>query len=67
MDPKEVAIQSAINSLISSVYRSQRKAAAAYRIPESTLRGRLRGQQPHATAHSNQQQLTPEQEQFLVE
>ncbi|XPS73288.1 hypothetical protein M3J09_005438 [Ascochyta lentis] len=37
MDPKEVAIQSAINGLISGVYRSQRKAAAAYGIPESTL------------------------------
>ncbi|KAF1932962.1 uncharacterized protein M421DRAFT_18226, partial [Didymella exigua CBS 183.55] len=44
-----------------------RKAAAACGIPESTLRGRLRGQQPHAIAHSNQQRLTPEQENFLVE
>ncbi|KAF2277128.1 uncharacterized protein EI97DRAFT_351311, partial [Westerdykella ornata] len=46
---------------------SQRKAASSYGIPESTLRGRLRGQQPHATAHQNQQRLTPEQEAFLVD
>lgn len=66
MDPHEAAIQSAIRDLNSGVFTSQRKAAAAYGVAESTLRGRLRGQQPHAIAHSNQQRLTPEQERFLV-
>jgi hypothetical protein len=67
MDPKEVAIQNAINDLNAGVFKSQRKAAEAWGIPRSTLRGRLQGQQPHAIAHLNQQRLTPDQECFLVE
>ncbi|USP74411.1 hypothetical protein yc1106_01685 [Curvularia clavata] len=67
MDPRELAIQSAIRDLNSGVFTSQRKAAQAYGIPRSTLQERLQGRQPNATAHQHQQRLTPEQEHFLVE
>ncbi len=67
MDSREVAIQNAIRDLNSGVYTSQRKAAEAYGIPRSSLRGRLAGQQSHAIAHQHQQRLTPEQEGFLVQ
>lgn len=66
MDPREVAIQSAIADLNAGIYKSQRQAARAYGIPRSSLQSRLHGRQPHAIAHSNQQRLTPEQEDFLV-
>lgn len=67
MDAREAAIQSALRDLNSGVFKSQRQAARAYGIPRSTLQSRLQGCQPHASAHSNQQRLTPEQERFLVE
>jgi hypothetical protein len=67
MDARELAIQSAINDLNSGVFTSQRKAAQAWGVPRSTLQERINGRQPNATAHSNQQRLTPEQEHFLVE
>jgi len=67
MDPKEFAIQSAIADYNSGVFTSLRKAAERYGIAESTLRGRRRGQQPHAIAHQQQQRLTPEQEAFLID
>ena len=67
MDPRELAIQSAISDLNSGVFTSQRKAAQAWGVPRSTLQERLNGRQPNAIAHSNQQRLTPEQEGFLVQ
>jgi hypothetical protein len=67
MDPKEFAIQCAIADLNSGVFTSRRKAAKWYSVAESTLRSRQQGQQLHAIAHQQQQQLTPEQEVFLVE
>ncbi|USP74402.1 hypothetical protein yc1106_01676 [Curvularia clavata] len=67
MDPKELAIQNAIADLNSGIFTSRRKAAKWYGISESTIRGRQQGQQPHATAHQQQQRLTPEQETFLVD
>ncbi|UPX10142.1 uncharacterized protein EKO05_0000813 [Ascochyta rabiei] len=66
MDPREVAIQSAIADLNSGVFTSQRQAAKAYSVPRSTIQERLSGRQPNAIAHHQQQRLTPEQEQFLV-
>ncbi|UPX14071.1 uncharacterized protein EKO05_0004563 [Ascochyta rabiei] len=66
MDPREVAIQSAIADLNSGVFTSQRQAAKAYGVPRSTIQERLSGRQPNAIAHHQQQRLTPEQEQFLV-
>ncbi|USP78609.1 hypothetical protein yc1106_05883 [Curvularia clavata] len=67
MDPKELAIQNAIADLNSGIFTSRRKAAKWYGISKSTIRGRQQGQQPHATAHQQQQRLTPEQETFLVD
>jgi hypothetical protein len=67
MDPRELAIQSAIRDLNSGVFTSQRKAAQAYGVPRSTLQERLQGRQPNVIAHQHQQRLTPEQERFLVE
>jgi hypothetical protein len=66
MDYREGIIQSAIADLNASIYKSQRAACKAYNIPRSTLRHRMAGSLPHATAHQQQQQLTPEQEEFLV-
>ena len=67
MDARELAIQAAINDLRTGVFTSQRKAAAAYGVPRSSLQERINGRQPNAIAHSNQQRLTPEQEAFLVD
>lgn len=66
IDPKELALQCAIADLTSGVFTSRRKAAKWYSVAE-TLRGRQQGQQPYAIAHQQQQQLTLEQEVFLVE
>ena len=67
MDACETAIQSAIKDLKSGVFTSQRKAAAAYSIPHTLLQARLAGHATHAIAHQHQQQLTPEQEDFVVD
>jgi hypothetical protein len=53
MDARELAIQSAIADLNSGVFTSQRKAAQAKGVPQSTLQERLNGRQPNAIAHSN--------------
>jgi hypothetical protein len=66
MTPREVAIQNAIRDLESGVYTSVRAASNAWGVPRSTLRGRVAGAQSHAIAHQQQQRLTPEQEEFLV-
>jgi len=65
MDPKELAIQSAIADVESGV--SQRKAADYNGVARSTLQERLNGRQGHAIAHQDQQRLTPEQEDFLAD
>ena len=67
MDPKELEIQDAIEDLNSGVFKSERAAARWHGVTRLTLQGRRAGQQPHAIAHSNQQRLTPEQEDFLVD
>jgi hypothetical protein len=67
MDARELAIDSAIAAFNAGVYPSLRKAAKALGVPRSTLQDRINGRQSHATAHSYQQRLTPEQEAFLVE
>ena len=67
MDDREVAIQSAIADFDAGLYPSLRQAGKAYGVAESTLRGRRAGQQRHAIAHQQQQRLTPEQEEFLVD
>ena len=67
MAAREVAIQSAIRDLNTGLYSSQRAAAKAYGVPESTLRNRLKGATNSALSHQHQQRLTPTQEDFLVD
>jgi hypothetical protein len=67
MDPREVAIECAIHDLQSGVCTSVRAAARVYGVPRSTLQDQIQGAQNHSTAHSNQQRLTPEQENCLVD
>ncbi|KAI2479371.1 transposase tan1 [Pyrenophora tritici-repentis] len=67
MDNREVAIQNALHNLRAGVFKSQRQAARAWGVPRSTLQHRLAGRLPNAIAHSDQQRLTPEQDEFLVE
>jgi hypothetical protein len=66
MDPRELAIQSAISDLDASIFTSQRKAAKAYDVPQSTLQERINSRQSHTIAHQQQQRLTLEQERFIV-
>ena len=67
MAARELAIQSAIADLNAGIYPSQRAAAAAYSLPQSTLSTRLSGSASRRSAHQHQQRLTPEQESFLVD
>jgi hypothetical protein len=66
MDSREHTIDCAVRDLRDGVFSSLRAAAVAYGIPRSTLQHRVRGRKPRATAHTNQQRLTPEQEAILV-
>ena len=67
MDPRELAIESAISDLSTNRFASIRATAKKYGVPESTLRGRLNGSTNIATSHQPQQRLTPEEEKFMVE
>ena len=67
MGSKESAIQDAISEINSGSYKSERVVAKVYGVPRSTLRGRIRGDHSHTIAHSNQQRLSPEQEEYVVE
>ena len=67
MDAKEAAIRLAIQDYHAGVYKSQRAAAKAYRVPRTTLQDRLKGATNSTTSHQHQQRLSPEQEKFLVE
>ena len=67
MPTREGNIQAAIGDLRAGLFTSQRKAARAYNVPESILRERLEGRLSHATAHQQQQRLSSQQEEFLVQ
>ena len=67
MGSKESVIQDAISENNSGSYKSERVVAKVYGVPQSTLRGRIRGGRSHTIAHSNQQRLSPEQEEYVVE
>ena len=67
MDAREVALQSAINDLNIGVYTSQRAAAKAYGIPQSTLATRIQGVTNRRVSHQHRQRLSPLQEDFLVD
>jgi hypothetical protein len=56
MDPREVAIELAIQDYHAGVYKSER-----------ALQDRLKGATNRATSHQHQQRLSPEQEEFLVQ
>jgi hypothetical protein len=67
MGDREAAIQAAISDIDAGVFLSQRAAAKAYNIPQSTISTRIRGRQSNQASHVYQQRLTPEQEDFLVQ
>ncbi|KAI0996446.1 hypothetical protein K3495_g11735, partial [Podosphaera aphanis] len=67
MNARETAINSAINDLNARIFLSQRAAAKEYKIPESTLRSRMKGRTNSQLSHQFQQRLTKEQEKMLVE
>ena len=67
MGDREAAIQAAISDINAGVFLSQRAAAKAYNIPQSTISTRIRGRQSNQASHVYQQRLTPEQEDFLVQ
>jgi len=67
MDPKEAAIELAIQDYYAGIYTSQRAAAKAYGVPRTTLRDWLNGATDRATSHQHQQRLSPKQEEFLVQ
>ena len=67
MANREESIHSALDELNSGIYSSLRAASKAYKIPRSTSRARLAGSQSHTIAHRNQQRLTIDQEESLVE
>ena len=61
MNARETVINSAINDLSAGIFLSQRAAAKEYKIPESTLRGRMKGRTNSQLSHQFQQRLTKEQ------
>ncbi|RII10284.1 hypothetical protein CUC08_Gglean006274 [Alternaria sp. MG1] len=67
MGDREAAIRAAISDIDAGVFLSQRAAAKAYNIPQSTISTRIRGRQSNQASHVYQQRLTPEQEDFLVQ
>ena len=66
VDLHEAVISEAL-SQIQNGFRSIRAAADHYNIPKSTLHERLYGHTTHQAGHANQQRLTPEQENWLVD
>jgi hypothetical protein len=54
----EVDIQKAISAIKNNEYRSIRKAALAFNVPNATLQGRMSGRKSRATAHETQQVLS---------
>jgi hypothetical protein len=58
----ELAIKALKNNEISNIAR----AAATFSIPESTLRGRVKGQRSQAELRNHAHRLTEHQEEALV-
>ena len=61
----EVDTQKAISAIKNNEYRSIRKAALMFNIPNATLQGRMSGRKSRATAHETQQVLSAAREQTL--
>jgi len=55
----EEDVTNALNALVNGEYKSLRRAALVFRIPESTLRKRARKQKSRIMSHVSQQLLTP--------
>ncbi|KAJ5887467.1 hypothetical protein N7495_007508 [Penicillium taxi] len=66
MAPNEHQISLAISDLKSGQISSVKAAAIAYGVSRSTLTRRMNGSLSRRDAHSNQQRLSPGQEEFLV-
>jgi hypothetical protein len=64
---REFAIQSALKDYESGVYSTQSAAARAYNIPQKTFSSRLNGSTNARIGREQQQRLTQEQEEFLVD
>jgi hypothetical protein len=62
----EKMIDSAIRDLENGSFTSVSAAAAANRVPRTTLRDRMNGSMNAKVSHQHQQRLTPEQEDFLA-
>ena len=63
---QEGRIELAISALEKNEFPSIRRAAAVFDVPESTLRGRLRGGQYRKEQRANSHKLSETQEQALV-
>jgi len=61
----EVDIQKAISAIENNEYRSIRKAALAFNVPNATLQGRMSGRKSRATAYETQQVLSAAEEKTL--
>src|SRR6266566_826209 len=67
MQTQEGRIALAIKALCTTSRLSVRGAAKVYNIPESTLRDRMKGRIPKAEKHNTQHNLTPIEEETLVQ
>jgi hypothetical protein len=62
----EAQLQAALFSIAENDSRSIRATAAAYAVPESTLRNRLAGHTSCSSAHEHRQNLSSAEEKTLV-
>jgi hypothetical protein len=62
----EAQLQAALSSITENDGRSIRATAAAYAVPESTLRNRLAGHTSCSSAHEHRQNLSSAEEKTLV-
>jgi len=63
---READIQKAICALKNNEFRSIRKAAIAFNVPNTTLQGRMSGRTSRTTAHELEQILSPAEEKTLA-
>ena len=63
---KELRIQAAIIDIQNQIYKSSRKVARAYNIPDSTLRNRMAGRNTRKNSRESQQILSNIEEKTLV-
>jgi hypothetical protein len=61
----EVDIQAAISAIKNREYTSIRQDATAFKVPYSTLRGRMSGRNSRAVAHETEQLLSTAEESTL--